>query len=88
MKKIIVTTNLVLLLLMMFSSHTLFCQVNPLIYTKNLMDEYKTTDNDSIKIERLFDLAFFYSDYLDDDKLADSLCNLAIQYAEGSHRPE
>ena len=42
---------------------------------------------DAREFEKLFDLAFFYSDYLGDDNLADSASGIAIRLAEESHRP-
>jgi hypothetical protein len=80
--------NLALLLLLMFPAAGTFCQVEPSGFTRKPIREYKTTDNDSIKIEKLYQLAFFYSDYLGDNKSADSISEIAIQIAEKSYRPE
>lgn len=65
-----------------------FCQVDPVSYTRTLINEIKATENDSIKIEKMSRLAFFSYDYLGDSKFADSLSESAIQIAEKSHRPE
>jgi hypothetical protein len=43
--------------------------------------------DDSLKIGKLFDLAFYYLDYLDDDRMADSLSQAAVGIAEMSHKP-
>jgi hypothetical protein len=43
--------------------------------------------SDSIRIERMFDLAYHYSDRMGDDRKADSLSQAAVMIAEGSHRP-
>jgi hypothetical protein len=87
MKKNKIKAGLIFLLFIMGSTHSLFCQVDPLAYPVRLWNEYKTAGKDSIKIERLFDLAFFYSDYMGDDNLADSASRIAIRIAEMSHRP-
>jgi tetratricopeptide (TPR) repeat protein len=65
-----------------------FGQVDPISYSNKLRNEFKRSDNDSIKLERLFDLAFFYSDYMMEDQLADSISQVGIRIAEASHRPE
>ena len=86
--KNILPINLVLSLLLMFSAGGLFCQVDPSAYVMKMWNEYKAADNDSLRIEKLSRLAFFYNDYLDDHMLTDSLSEQAIQLAETSHRPE
>ncbi|MCX6249428.1 MAG: hypothetical protein NTX61_01630 [Bacteroidetes bacterium] len=72
----------------MFPGSSLFSQVDPLNTPIRLWSEIKKTNNDSLKIEKLFDLAFFYFDLIGDDQLADSVSRLGIQIAEVSHRPE
>jgi hypothetical protein len=86
--KNIVTTSVVFILLFVFSPREVFSQVDPSAFAGQILSEYNQTDNDSIKVERLFDLAFFYNDYLADRKIADSLSETAIRLAEKSHRPE
>ncbi len=81
-------TNLVLSLLLMFPAGGLFCQVDPSAFIMKIWNEYKAADNDSLRIEKLSRLAYFYNDYLDDTAMADSLSEQAIQLAETSHRPE
>jgi len=76
------------LLLFRFPAGMVFGQIQPAVYTQQLLQEIKTTDKDSLKISKLFDLAFFYNDYLGDDKLADSMSSVAIQLAEMTHHPD
>lgn len=78
----------VFILLLLFPGSSLFSQVDPLNTPIRLWSEIKKTNNDSLKIEKLFDLAFFYFDLIGDDQLADSVSRLGIQIAEVSHRPE
>ena len=79
--KSMLPTNLVLSLLLMFQAGGLFCQVDPSAFIIKIWNEYKAADSDSLKIEKLSRLAFFYNDYLDDHVLADSLSEQAIQLA-------
>lgn len=53
-------------------------QVNPDSVIRELNHEIVSAANDSIRILRLNDLAFFYQDYLDDKNLADSLSEAAV----------
>jgi len=75
------------LLLFMFQGYYLLSQTRPLL-PAGLINEVRRTNNDSLKIEKLFDLAFFYEDYMGKDQLADSISKAAIRIAETSHRPE
>jgi hypothetical protein len=84
----IAKTNLVFILLLILSAGRGFCQVDPQAYTRKLLQECNITGNDSLKIETLSRLAFFYSDYLGDNETADSISETAIRIAERSHRPE
>jgi tetratricopeptide (TPR) repeat protein len=43
--------------------------------------------NDSLRIRKLFDLAFHYFDRMGDARKADSVSKVAVMMAEGSHRP-
>jgi hypothetical protein len=79
--------NLVFILLLIFPAGV-FCQVDPPAYTRKLLQECIIADNDSLKIEKLSRLAFFYYDHLGDNKSADSISEIAIRIAEKSHRPE
>lgn len=65
-----------------------FSQVSDQFQTNQLWKDYQNSENDSLRIEKLSELAFFHFDYLGDGHLADSLSELAIQIAESSHRPE
>ena len=87
-KRTIVRTCIVLMTLLIFPESEMFSQVDPLAQYGKLKDEIALTNTDSLKIEKLFDLACFYSDYLGDDNLADSASVIAIRLAEESHRPE
>jgi hypothetical protein len=78
----------VFLLLIMFPGGRVFCQVDPSAFADKLLSGYKKAGNDSLKIEILSDLAFYYFDFLGDNKTADSLSDAAIRIAEKSHRPE
>lgn len=53
-----------------------------------LLENYEAAQSDSVKIERLFSIARFYSDYIGDDVRADSISELAIDVAVSSYRTE
>ncbi|MCX6266211.1 MAG: hypothetical protein NTW16_02485 [Bacteroidetes bacterium] len=80
--------KILFLLLLIFPFEGIFCQVEPISSSGRLTQEYKATDSDSLKIEKLFDIAFYYFDYLGDNKAADSISEMAIRIAEKSHQPE
>ncbi len=82
------TSLLLIFILMLFPGGRAFCQVDPSVITGKLWSEFKSAGNDSIKIEKLSGLASFYSDYLGDNRSADSISELAIRIAEKSHLPE
>jgi hypothetical protein len=63
-------------------------QIDPVVYPSGLKQAIEKADNDSIRIEKLFDLAFFYYDYEGEDERSDSLSGIAVRLAEESHRPE
>ncbi|MCX6245926.1 MAG: hypothetical protein NTU98_14625 [Bacteroidetes bacterium] len=86
-KKDRVTILLVAILVTYLLMLTLITHAESLSYAAKLRNEYKKTGNDSIKIERLFDLAFFYYDDLSDDPAADSISQAAIGIAEADQRP-
>lgn len=62
-------------------------QVEPTSYINNLSREYKNAKNDSLRIELLSKLAFFYLNYMDDKILADSISEVAIETADKSSLP-
>jgi len=78
----------IVLLLAFNGSPVVSAPADPVSYTRNLWQEYLTAGNDSIKTERLFDLAFYYCDYIGDDRMADSVSQLGVNLAVMSHRPE
>ncbi|MDP1621254.1 MAG: hypothetical protein Q8M08_02835 [Bacteroidales bacterium] len=86
--KKMVKTNIIFFFVLIFNSAGIFSQVDPVAYTRKTMNEVKSTDSDSLKIERLFELAFFFFDYNGDNSAADSIGTMAIRIAERSHRPE
>jgi len=69
-------------LMLTFVSHA-----GPLPLDSKLWNDFKKAGNDSIKIERLFDVAFFYYDELSEDVIADSISQEAIRIAEADQRP-
>lgn len=64
-----------------------FSQSNPKNYINNLSAEFANAKDDSIKIEELSELAFYYYDYLGNKRLADSIGHEAVKLAEASYRP-
>ncbi|MCX6304993.1 MAG: hypothetical protein NT040_08495 [Bacteroidetes bacterium] len=86
--KYIIKINIFFFFLLIIPAFALFGQSDPLVYTRKLLQECNVTKNDSIKIEKLCNLAFFYYDYLGNNKVADSLGEAAIEAGEKSHRPE
>jgi hypothetical protein len=86
-KKSIVSACFVFFVVMFFSGK-IFSQVDPAAYTRKVLAECQAMNNDSIKIEKLFSLAFYYLDYLGEIRLADSISETAIRIAEKDHRPE
>ncbi len=78
----------IIIFIFIFSRFSLSSQVDPLVYSNKLWHEYTMAKNDSIKIGKLFDIASFYHDYLEQNKYADSVSQIAIQIAQTEHRPE
>lgn len=78
----------IIIFLLIFYRLSIFGQVDPLVYTNKLWKEYTLAKNDSIKIGKLFDIAAYYHDYLEQNKYADSVSQMAIQIAQTEHRPE
>ncbi|MFZ4522181.1 MAG: tetratricopeptide repeat protein [Bacteroidales bacterium] len=74
--------------LMFIHSTGVYSQVDPKTYALKITNECKTAGSDSLKIEKLALLAAFYSDYLGDNRSADSIGEMAVQIAEKSHQPE
>jgi len=87
MRRVTGKTKLVLGLLLLPAS-ILPGQSHPALIPEKTWLEINKTASDSLKIAKLFNLAFYYFDYLGNDKLADSISSIAIQLAEVSHRPE
>jgi hypothetical protein len=79
---------LTVFLFLIIPAGTLFSQPDPATYPTTCWNEIKNTNNDSLKIVKLFDLAFFYFDWMADNQLADSVSQIGLQIAEMSHRPE
>ena len=86
--KVIITGCLYFTFMLAFPVTDLYCQVDPLSVPVKLWKEIKASGNDSIKIERLSALAWYYSDFMDDHLHADSVSELAVAIAEESHLPE
>jgi class 3 adenylate cyclase len=63
----------------------IFCQPDPTKKINKLFYDFYHTNNDSIKISKLSELAQFYNNYIYDMKIADSLSEIAVQIAERSH---
>jgi len=62
-------------------------QSEPVIKSRNLWDEFKKTNADSTKIRLLSNLALISTNFLVEDKLADSISEIAIQIAEKNTSP-
>lgn len=84
----IVKLKMVNILLVLLTALSLSSQIDPTVHTDKLWKAYQNTTIDSIKIGKLFDIAFFNFDYLGLDKYADSVSQIAIQIAQVSHRPD
>jgi len=83
-----VNTRIIYLVLVCILSLKVSGQIDPTVYSKKIWLEYKNERNDSIKIEKLFTIAFLYYDYFGQNKLVDSVSDLAIQIAQVNHKPE
>jgi hypothetical protein len=88
MKNIMHAVVPAILILVVFLPARLFSQADSQGYIQRLWAEINGTRSDSVKIEKLSALAFFYADYLGDRRIADSVSDLAVRLAEDSHRPE
>lgn len=73
--------------LFFFTSYASFSQNDSDRYIKKLLSEFTEAGNDSLKIEKLSELSFYYSDYLGEKRMADSLSQKAIELAETNFRP-
>jgi len=73
-----------LLLLFSIESNS---QNDPKNYINKLSAEFVNAKDDSLKIEDLAELAFYYYDYLGNKRLADSIGDEAVKLAEASYRP-
>lgn len=64
-----------------------FAQKDSRQYINKLSSEFRNSSNDSSRIEKLSELAFYYYDYLADKHSADSISQVGIDIAEASYRP-
>jgi hypothetical protein len=71
---------------MLYISVISYGQSYPAAYINKLTSEYNNAKDDSLKIEKLSKLAFYYFDYLGNRHLADSTSQAAIDLAESSYR--
>jgi hypothetical protein len=62
-------------------------QEDPFIAMQKMKHEYLGAKNDSLKVEKLSEMAGLYMDILDEREIADSLGEVAITIAEMSYRP-
>lgn len=62
-------------------------QVKPEAMIKKFSSDFKNAKDDSLKISKLSELAFYYYDNLGNKQLADSISQEAINLAESSYRP-
>ena len=83
-----IKTGFVFLLLLAFPAGAIFCQGDPSSSDRKLVHESRKTGSDSLAIEKLSSLAFYYCDDQGDNKSADSISGIAVRIAEKSHRPE
>ena len=81
-------TVMVLLILCICKPGTILCQTDPKDKINKLLYDINHTSNDNIKISKLAELAQFYNDYVYDNKIADSLSEIAVKIAERSFRKD
>jgi class 3 adenylate cyclase len=74
--------SIVLFFLFFYLTCPSVAQQDPFTKSSNLWNEYKKTNIDSIKIRLLANLASISTNFLGDDKLADSISDIAVQIAE------
>lgn len=79
--------NFFIVVLLFYTASTSFSQQSPATVIKRIYGEYSHAGTDSLKIEKLYQLAFYYLDWLDNKKKADSLSEIAIRIAEISCKP-
>lgn len=79
--------KLVFVLVLLWVSTKSNGQAQPEVYKNKLLLEIAVAKDDSVKIEKLSKLAFYYYDYLGDKQLADSINQKALELAEASFRP-
>ena len=79
--------NGMLFILILFVASQAFCTSRPSTKSPSPKEMHRT-DMDSINMEQLFQLSYFYCNYFGDLKTADSLDDQAIHIAEMSFRPE
>lgn len=62
-------------------------QAEPDSFVKKILGEIEKEADDSLKIEKLSELAFYFFDVAGDKQLADSLGQEAVELAQASYRP-
>jgi len=72
-------------ILFFFSASVVNAMINPADVIRKMWLEYRSAEHDSTRIDRLAALSFFYYNYLDDKRTADSIAELAIDIAEQSY---
>ncbi len=80
--------KLFIILLFLSTMATFQGQTIPDVPYEILLRELPGTRNDSLKVQKLFRMAFLQFDEFDNIGLADSLSEVAIRIAEAGHRPE
>lgn len=85
--KLMLITKVIFIPLVVLISGNLNGQVHSTTYNETLISEIGTTKDDSLKIEKLSELAFYYTDYLGNKVIADSISRKAIDIAEDNYRP-
>ena len=76
-----------LILFSLFRAASLSGQPEPEARIKKMLNEINQAKNDSLKIVKYNELAFFYCNYIYDNKVADSLSRIAVKIAEKNTRP-
>jgi hypothetical protein len=85
---VIPVRNIFLCIVLLWLSFEATAQVKPQNYINKLILEVKSAKTDSIKIGKFAELAFYYTDFLGDKMMADSLSQQGVDLAEASYRPD
>ena len=80
--------SLILALITFLPATKLLGETDHKDHASSQKEDNKDIKNDKLRIEKLFDQAFYYLDYIGNDQKADSVSQLAIQIAEASYQPE